>query len=144
MSDGADDQTAKLIKNERRGVWLALLIVLALAASLILDSEARRSFLSVLAIGIIFAVTWLNQQRTRGTKKTLREKREVVLHDELRQLALARAYQWAFFTLLGVLISFCLLSTVIAFGLSAQTVAAVTVALGVSVFLGAFLTFDRG
>ncbi|MEO7067040.1 MAG: hypothetical protein ABI114_09055 [Rhodanobacter sp.] len=143
MTNTADDQTDKLVKNERRGVWLALIVVLALAATLVLGSDTRRALLLALGIGIVFAVTWLGQQRTRGAKNVIREKREVVLHDELRQVAIARAYQWAFFTMLGALITFCLLSTVVVVSLSALMVAALTVALGVSVFLGAFLLFDR-
>lgn len=143
MSDGTDHQTDKWVKNEHRGVWLALIVVLALAATLVLGSDTRRALLLAIGFSIVFAVTWLSQQRTRGARHAIREQREIVLHDELRQAAIARAYQWAFFTVLGALLSFCLLSTVVALGLSAQMVAALTVALGVSVFLGTFLLFDR-
>lgn len=143
MSDSTHDETDKLVKNERRGVWLALIVVLALAATLVLGSDTRRALLLALAIGIIFAITWLSQQRTRGSKNAIREKRDAVLHDELRQAAMAHAYQWAFFAMLGALISFCLLSAIVTIVVSTQMVAALTVAVGVSVFLGAFLLFDR-
>lgn len=137
------DQTDKLARNERRGVWLALVVVLALAATLVLGSDTRRTLLRALAIGIVFAVTWLSQQRSRGAKDAIRATREVVMHDEWRQVAISRAYQWAFFAVLGALVSFCLLSTVMTIDLPGQMVAALTVALGTSVFLAAFLLYDR-
>lgn len=137
------DQTDKLARNERRGAWLALMVILALAATLVLGSDTRRALLRALAIGIVFAVTWLSQQRSRGAKDALRSTREVVMHDEWRQVAISRAYQWAFFAVLGALVSFCLLSTVLTIDLPGQMVAALTVALGTSVFLAVFLLYDR-
>ena len=61
----------------------------------------------------------------------------------LRQVALAHAYRWAFLVVLAALAGFCLASTVLAFDLSAQMLAALTVTLGVSAFLVLFLLFDR-
>ncbi|HEY8587847.1 MAG TPA: hypothetical protein VIL60_14135 [Rhodanobacter sp.] len=138
-----DNQTDKLVRNERHGVWLALLVVVALAATLVLASETRRALLLALAISIVFAVTWLAQQRTRGTKNTLREKRDIVMSDELRQAAIAKAYKWAFFAVLGTLATFCLVSTAVAISASGQMVAALSIALAVSAFLASFLLFDR-
>jgi O-antigen ligase len=139
-----DNQTDQLVRNERRGVWLALVVVLVLAATLVLGSDTRRALLLALAIGIVFAVTWLSQQRTRGMKGAIREKRDAVMHDELRQAAITHAYKWAFFTVLGALASFCLLSTVVSISVSGQLVAALTVALAVIAFLMVFLLLDRG
>ncbi len=139
-----DDQTGKLIRNERRGVWLALAVVVLLAGTLIVGSDTRRALLSALAIGIVFAVIWLGQQRTRGTQDTILAKREIVEQDELRQTAVGQAYKWAFLVVLTALASFCLLSTIVTIQLSSQMVAALTVALGATVFLGVFLLHDRG
>ncbi|WP_426702836.1 hypothetical protein ACPPVV_07545 [Rhodanobacter sp. Col0626] len=138
-----DDQTDRLVRNERRGVWLALVVVLALAATLALGSDTRRALLLALAIGIVFAVTCLSQQRLRGPKEALRARHEVVLHDELRQAAITHAYKWAFFAVLGALASFCLMSTVMTIALPGQMVAALTVALGATAFLAVFLLHDR-
>jgi hypothetical protein len=138
-----DDHTHKLAGNERRGIWLALVVVLVLAATLVLGSDTRRALLRALAIGIVFAVIWLGQQRSRGTKSATRAIREVVMHDEWRQVAIGKAYKWAFFAVLGALAMFCLLSTVMTIVLSGQMMAALTVALGVSVFLAVFLLYDR-
>lgn len=139
----ADNQIEKLVRNERRGVWVALLVVLVLAATLVLGSDTRRALLVALAIGIVFVVTWLGQQRTRGTKNAIREKRDAVMHDELRQAAIARAYKWAFFSVLGTLAAFCLLSMIVTISVSGQMVAALTVALAATAFLAIFLLLDR-
>lgn len=138
-----EDHTDRLARNERRGVWLALVVVLALALTLVLGSDTRRALLLALAIGIVFAVTWLGQQRSRDTKDAVRASREAVMHDEWRQAAMNRAYQWAFFAILSALAGFCLVSTVMVIALSAQMMAALTIALGASVFLVVFLLCDR-
>lgn len=137
------DRTDKLIKNERRGVWLALLVVLALAATLVLGSDTRGALLHALAISIVFAVTWLGQQRARGILAERQASQHAVMHDELRQRAIFRACQTAFFTMLGALATFCVLSTVIAIDLPGQMLAALAIALGITTFLGAFLVHDR-
>jgi hypothetical protein len=138
-----DHQIDKLVRNERRGVWFALLVVVVLAATLVLGSDTRRALLLALTISIVFIVTWLAQQRTRGAKSTLREKRAIVMSDELRQVAIAKAYKWAFFTVLAILAAFCLLSTVVAISVSGQFVAALGIALAVTAFLASFLLLDR-
>ena len=138
-----DHQINKLIKNERRGVWLALAVVLVLAATLVLGSDTRRALLLALAIAIVFMVTWLGQQRTRGTTSALRKQRDAVMHDELRQAAIAHACQWSFFTVLGALALFCLINTVMTINIPGQMVAALAVALGVTAFLAIFLLLDR-
>jgi hypothetical protein len=137
-----DDQVEKLARNERRGIWTALVVVLALAATAILQDDTRRALLTALAIGVVFAVTWLGQQRVRGAKKALRATREVVLRDEWRQAAIALAYKWAFFAMLGTLVAFCLLSVFVPIDLSGQMVATLTVALGTCAFLTVFLLRD--
>ncbi len=140
MRDNEDNATDKLVRNERRGIWLALAVVLALASTLVMGSDTRRALLTATAIAIVFAVIWLAQSRTRIARQ---RDRDVVTHDELRQAALAHAYRWAFLVVLAALAGFCLSSTVVAFDLSAQMLAALTVTLGVSAFLALFLLFDR-
>ena len=104
-----------------------------------MGSDTRRALLTATAIAIVFAVIWLAQSRTRIARQ---RDRDVVTHDELRQAALAHAYRWAFLVVLAALAGFCLSSTVVAFDLSAQMLAALTVTLGVSAFLALFLLFD--
>lgn len=139
-----DDQTDKLVRNERRGVWLALIVVLVLASTLVLGSDTRRALLQALAIAIVFVIIWLGQQRTRGMKNAIRERRDAVMRDELRQSAITHAGKWAFFTVLGALASFCLLSVLVTLSVSGQLVAALAIMLAVTAFLAVFLLLDRG
>ena len=85
MRDNEDNATDKLVRNERRGIWLALAVVLALASTLVMGSDTRRALLTATAIAIVFAVIWLAQSRTRIARQ---RDRDVVTHDELRQAAL--------------------------------------------------------
>lgn len=137
------DHIDKLTRNERRGAWLALVVVLALAATLVLGSDSRRVLMQVLAIGIVFAVAWLTRQRSRGTKDAVRATREVVMHDEWRQVAMSHAYKWAFFAVLGALALFCQLGTAMPIALPGQMMAALAIALGAGIFLAVFLLYDR-
>lgn len=137
------------IKNERRGVWLALIVVLALAVTMLFDPDTRRALLTSWGIGIVAAVAWLGSRRSRSTRQT----REAVLHDELRKTAIDRACKGSFFTVLGALAAFCVLSTLVTFGafgsmatlsVSGVMVAPLALVLAVTVFLALFLLFDRG
>lgn len=138
-----DDATNRLVKNERRGVWLALLVVMALAASLVMDIDTRRAFLMGLGVAIVFAVLWLSQSGGRRRRGEIRENRDAVMYDELRSVAMAAAYKWAFFAVVAALATFCLLTAVMVIDLSAAMLAALTIAFGASIFLGVFLFFDR-
>lgn len=139
-----DNQTDKLVRNERRGVWLALIVVLVLASTLVLGSDTRRALLQALAIAIVFAIIWLGQQRTRGMKNAIRERRDAVMRDELRQSAITHACKWALFTVLGALASFCFLSVLVTISVPGQLVAALAIALAATAFLAVFLLLDRG
>lgn len=138
------DHTSRLVKNERRGIWLALVVVMALAATLVVDSDTRRALLTGLALAIVFAVTWLGQKTTRKNRGETGDNRMAFMQDEWRLAALARAYKWAFFAVLAALSAFCMFSAVVVtIEISASMLAALIVALGVTVFLGFFLLFDR-
>lgn len=143
MHEDEGDATHKLVKNERRGVWLALAVIMVLAASLFFDSDTRRALLTALAVAIVFAVTWLGQSAARRTRGSIVESRKAVMQDEWRLAALARAYKWAFFAVLAALAAFCSASAMTSIDISACMLAAVVIAMGVSVFLGFFLLFDR-
>lgn len=143
MQQSESDATDRMVKNERRGVWLALVVILALALTLVIGSDTRRALLTGMVVAIVFAVTWLGQCSSGKSRSDIRKSRDAVMHDELRHAALASAYKWAFFAILGTLATFCVLSTVLTFGMSTQMLAALTVALGASVFLILFLLKDR-
>lgn len=143
MHDNEDDATSSLVKNERRGVWVALGVIMFLAATLFVDSDTRHALLTALAVAIVLAVTWLGQKATRRTGANIRESRKAVMQDEWRLAALARAYQWAFVAVLAALSAFCIASAITSIEISPPMLAALIVALGVTAFLGFFLLFDR-
>ncbi len=138
-----DDTTSRLVKNERCGDWLALVVVMVLATTLFLDNETRRALLTGLAVALVFAVTWLGQKAARRTRSNIGESRKAEMQDEWRLGALPRAYKWAFAAVLAALSAFCMTSAVTPIEISASMLAALVVALGATVLLGSFLLFDR-
>lgn len=143
MQKNESDAINRLVKNERRGIWLALIVVTTLALTLMVDIDMRRTLSTGIAVTIVLAVAWLTRSGSRKFREDVQENRDAVMHDELRQTALASAYKWAFLTMLGALAAFCLSSTVLEFAMPGLMLAALTIALGASVFLALFLLFDQ-
>jgi len=144
MKNQTEDQTDRLIKTERRGIWLALIVVLALAAALVFAGETRRLLLTeVVPLCIVFGAIWINRGTGGVTAKVKSEHRELIAHDELRQAAISRAYKWAFLLMLGELSAFCLMSAIAGVDLPGQLVAVLAMAAGAIGFLACFLLFDR-
>jgi O-antigen ligase len=143
MHENEDDTANSLVKNERRGVWLALVVIMILATTLVVDSDTRRALLTGLAVALVFAVTWLGQKAVRKSPDNSGESRKAVMQDEWRLAALARSYKWAFVAVLAALSAFCITSAITSIDISASMLAALIVALAVTVFLGFFLLFDR-
>ena len=144
MKNETEDQTDRWIKTERRGIWLALIVAIALTAALVAASETRRALLTVVVpIGIVLGAIWVNRGTGAGAAKPSLERRELVTHDESRLAAISRATKWAFFLMLGELSIFCLMSATSGLDLPGQMVAALAVASGAIAFLVAFLLFDR-
>jgi Na+/H+ antiporter NhaC len=149
MRSDPTDKTDRLVRHERRGIWLCLGAVLLLGTVLLLDrttqisSTVRQALLTLLPLGIVFGAIWVNRGQRDLGQSELRENRQAVMHDELRQLAMQRAYKAAFLILLGALAAYAIASAVIQIDWPAQRVAATMVALGTAAFLAAFLFYDR-
>lgn len=107
-----DDTTSALVKNERRGIWLALVVVMVLATTLFVDNETRRALLTGLAVALVFTVTWLGQKAAGRTRSNLGESRKAVMQDEWRLAALGKACKWAFVAVLAGLSAVCMTSAV--------------------------------
>lgn len=142
MHGNEHDHTSKLVKNERRGIWLALVVIVILASTLVVDVATRRGLLTGLAVALVFAVSWLGQSAARR-RHNIDESRKAVMQDEWRLAALARAYKWAFIAVIAALATFCIASALTPIDISAARLAALVVALGATVFLAFFLLFDR-
>ncbi len=149
MRSDSPDKTDKLVRQERRGIWLSLASVLVLGFVLVLDhttqvpTTVRHALLTLLPLGIVFGTIWVNRGQRGIRESELRESRQAVMHDELRQVAMQRAYKAAFLILLGALAAYAVACAVVRIDWSAQIVAATMVALGAAVFLAAFLIYDR-
>lgn len=144
MERETEDRIDRLIKAERRGVWLALIVMLALAAALILTGEAQRMLLTtVVPIGIVFGVAWVSRGTGKAAAKTTAEERELVTRDESRVSAIGQAYKWAFFLMLGELAAMGFMGAVMGTDWSGQMVAVLALATGAIGFLACFLLFDR-
>ncbi|MEO6800431.1 MAG: hypothetical protein ABI178_10890 [Rhodanobacter sp.] len=144
MKNETEGQTDRLIKTERRGIWLALMVVLALTAALVFAGETRRLLLTeVVPLCIVFGAIWINRGTGGVAAKTSTEHRELVTHDELRLATISRAYKWAFFLILGELTAYCLLGATAGIDLPGQMVAVLAMASGAIGFLACSLLFDR-
>jgi hypothetical protein len=144
MKSETEDQTDRLIKSERRGIWVALMVVLALTAAFAFAGETRRVLMAeVVPFGIIFGAIWINRGKRAGAGKTTSKHRELVSHDELRLSAISRSYKWAFLLMLGELSAFCVVSAATGSDLPGQMVALLAVVAGAIGFLACFLLFDR-
>jgi hypothetical protein len=151
MSRPAHDQTDQMIRLERRGIWLCLVIIVLLGAEVLLASATRNPELARLArwimsvvipMTVVFGAVWVNRLR-RGHASESKESRAAILHDELRLVATYKAFRAGFLAMLCALVMFCLLSSVALLVWPSGLLAAVTLTLGLTVFLGSFLFYDR-
>ena len=141
MQSLAHSPTDALIRLSRRNVWTAFILialigtvgVMQLLASTALAGQKLGMLLPVfIAIGVV------GLRRAPDAASMA-----IVLDDELRHTALARAYRTALFAVL-------ILQPLLAVGLAAAgavnaipVLAATTVLAGMLVFVGSFLYFDR-
>lgn len=145
------DATETLTRFARRSLWLALLLILLLGVYAVLanafpgSSAAHRGtwLMTLLPIAIVFAIVWLRSSPRGADANAANAPMQAVLHDELRQLGMHKAYRAAFFSMLlcqpilGFTLAWMALSAV------PLIMATVTVVVGASVFLATFLLCDR-
>jgi hypothetical protein len=144
MKNETEHQSDRLIKSERRGIWVALIVVLALTAAFVLAGETRQLLLTaVVPLCIVFGAIWINRGKGGAATKMSLEHRKLIAHDESRLVAISRAYKCAFFLMLGGLSAYCLASVTTGGDLPGQMVAVLAVVTGAIGFLACFLLFDR-
>lgn len=151
MTQNSDDRRDRLVRHERRGLWLSLLVIVllglvALAAGLSSDPTKMRNaerLMTLIPMVIIFGAIWVNRLQHSAKPAQIKEQRRAMLNDELRLIASQHAFRAGFLAMLGAQALFCLLSFVMTLSWSAGLLAATTVALGAVVFLGVFLFYDR-
>ena len=145
------DATETLTRFARRSLWLALLLILLLGVYAVLanafpESSAARHggwLMSLLPIAIVFAIVWLRSSLRGADANTANAPMQAVLHDELRQISVHKAYRAAFFSMLlcQPILGFTL--AWVALPAAPQIMATVTVVVGACVFLTTFLLCDR-
>ena len=151
MKHDALDATETLTRFARRGLWLALLLILllgiyAVVANAFPESRAAHyggRLMSLLPIAIVFAIVWLRSSLRGANAHAANPPMHAVLHDELRQLSMHKAYRAAFF---GMLLCQPILGFTLAWmplPATPQIMATVTVAVGTCVFLATFLLCDQ-
>jgi len=140
-----------MIRLERRGIWLCLMVILLLGAVVLLAGATRDPTLARLArwimsivipLAIVFGAVWVNRVQD-GSASESKENREAIVHDELRHVATYKAFRAGFLAMLCALAAFCLLASVATLAWSAGLLAATTITLGIAVFLASFLFYDR-
>ena len=150
MKHDALDATETLTRFARRGLWLALLLILLLGVYALTNvfPQSRAAhyggwLMSLLPITIVFAIVWLRSSLRGENAHAANAVMHAVLHDELRQISLHKAYRAAFF---GMLLCQPILGFALAWmplPAAPQIMATVTVLVGASVFLLTFLLCDR-
>jgi hypothetical protein len=146
-----DDNSDRLVRQERRGLWLALLVIVilgivALVVGMSSDPASTRyaeRLMTLVPMVIIFGAIWVNRLQPSAKAAQLKEQRRAMLGDELRLIASQHAFRAGFLSMLGAQALFCVLSFVVTLSWSAGMLAAATVGLGTVVFLGVFLFYDR-
>jgi hypothetical protein len=147
----SDEQGDRLVRLERRGLWLSLLVMVLLGAVALLaglSSDPAKALyaerlMTLIPMVIIFGAIWVNRLQHGAKPAEVKEQQRAMLNDELRLIATQYAFRAGFLAMLGALALFCLLSFVVTLSWSAGLLAAATVTLGTAVFIGVFLFYDR-
>lgn len=151
MKHDALNATETLTRFARRGLWLALLLILLLGVYAVLTNIFPQSSaadyggwsMSLLPVAIVLAIVWLRSSLRGENANAANAPMHAVLHDELRLISMHKAYRAAFFSML-------LCQPILGFTLvwmplpaTPQIMATVTVLVGACVFLTTFLLCDR-
>lgn len=142
------DATDALIRRERRGIWLALIVIAILAAAAIMEAHGpfrtAGRILTLTAIAIPLGILLLSAGRgSRARGDALAASREAIRHDESRRAAIDRASRYGFIGTLIPMSAYALLSQNWPLPVLPSMLLMGFVVLGVVVFLLTFLIVDR-
>lgn len=147
--DATDTDT--LTRFTRRGLWLALLLILLLGGYAVLANAFPQStashyagrLMSLLGIAIIVAVVWLASSRRGQRISATNPAMRAVMDDEWRHASMHKACRMGFFGMLSCQPLLGIAFLWIPLTAAPQIMATVTIVVGVSVFLATFLFCDR-
>jgi hypothetical protein len=143
MQSLTHSSTDALIRLSRRSLWTAFSLIALIGAAgmlqlLVPASQLGQKLAMLLPVFIVMAVVGLRRIARPDTAAMT-----IVLDDELRQVALGRAYRHGLFAVLILqpLLAVALTTAGVAHAVPLMAVA--TALAGALVFLGSFLYFDR-
>lgn len=150
MTVSKADVTART-RFARQGLWLALVLIVLLGVDALLLNVQPDGFAShylgktllLLPLAIVLAVTWLVSSKGARLGASSAAAR-VVRDDELRQVALQRAFRGGFLSMLLCQPALLAWFAWMPLANQAAIMAGATVLVGAATFLGTFLLHDRG
>jgi hypothetical protein len=141
------DVTDHLIRRERRGIWLALGVIVVLATGAIVQvlgyDTHLTHYMTLAALVIVIGSVTIGTTGSFWRKGTLDAQRRAVRTDELRRAAIDRACRYAFIVTMATMSLYGAFSLYWPLAILPSAMVAVFVVLGVIVFLSMFLVLDR-
>ena len=138
----------QLIQRERRGIWLALLVMIVLGSGAVAETSGYDSFvtryMSLCAVLIALGIVVVASSRLLRQGTRVAAHRRTVRSDESRTQAIDKACRYSLSITLVSMAVYAILSQALPVVLLPSALIALFVVLGVVTFLAAFLWLDRG
>lgn len=139
------DLTDHLIRRERRGIWLALAVIVVLGMGAVMQvlgyDTHLTHYMTLAAMAIVIGLVSVGVMGSLWKGK-LAEKRQAVRSDEFRRAAIDRACRHAFIVTMAAMSLYAAVSEYWPLGVLPSAIIAAFVVLGVITFLGSFLVLD--
>ncbi|MEO8998707.1 MAG: hypothetical protein ABI227_12725 [Rhodanobacter sp.] len=141
------DLTDHLIRRERRGIWLALGVIVVLGVGAVMQvlgyDTHLTHYMTLAALAIVIGVVSVGATGPIWRNRGLAKKREAVRSDEFRRAAIDRACRHAFIVSMAAMSLYAAVSEYWPLHVLPSAIIAAFVVLGVIVFLATFLVLDR-
>ncbi|MGY3040286.1 hypothetical protein ACVWWQ_001909 [Rhodanobacter sp. TND4EL1] len=141
------DITDQIVRRERRGIWLALVVIVTLGGGAVMQVLGYDTHLThcmtLAALVIVIGVVSVGAGGAIWRKGRLAEVRRAVRGDEFRRAAIDRACRYAFILTMAAMSLYAMVSEYWPLPVLPSAIVASFVVLGVLVFLGSFLVLDR-
>ncbi|WEN14758.1 hypothetical protein PY254_16215 [Rhodanobacter sp. AS-Z3] len=140
------DLTDHLIRRERRGIWLALAVIVLLGIGAVMQvlgyDTHLTHYMTLAAMIIVIGLVGVGVTGPLWRKGKLAQKRRAVRSDEFRLAAIDRACRHAFIVTMAAMSLYAALSEYWPLAVLPSALIAAFVVLGVILFLGSFLVLD--
>ena len=140
------DLADHLIRRERRGIWLALAVIVVLGLGAVMQvlgyDTHLTHYMTLAAMAIVIGLVSVGVTGSLWSKGKLAEKRLAVRSDEFRRAAIDRACRHAFIVTMAAMSLYAAVSEFWPLHVLPSAIIAAFVVLGVILFLGSFLVLD--